>query len=86
MAESGYPGFTAVSWTGLSAPKATPKAIVDKLEAAMVKAFADPAVRAKLESNGFVVVASKSSDYARFVNREVERWTQVIKTGGLKSE
>ena len=86
VAESGYAGFTAVSWTGLSAPKGTPKAIVDKLEAAMVKAFADPAARAKLETNGFVVVASKSGEYTAFVNREGERWAQVIKTGGLKSE
>ena len=86
VAESGYAGFTAVSWTGLSAPKGTPKPILDKLEAAMVKAFADPAARAKLESNGFVVVASKSPDYTAFVNSEVERWTKVIKTGGLKAE
>ena len=86
VAESGYAGFTAVSWTGLSAPKGTPKAIIDKLEAAMVKAFADPAARAKLESNGFVVVASTSADYTQFVNREGERWAQVIKTGGLKAE
>ena len=86
VAESGYAGFTAVSWTGLSAPKGTPKPILDKLEAAMVKAFADPAARAKLESNGFVVVASKSPDYTAFVSSEVERWTKVIKTGGLKAE
>ena len=86
VAESGYAGFTAVSWTGLSAPKGTPKAIVDKLEAAIVQAFADPAARAKLESNGFVVVASRSTDYTQFVNREGERWAQVIKTGSLKAE
>ena len=48
--------------------------------------FGDPAVRAKLESNGFVVVASKSTDYTAFVNSEVERWATVIKTGGIKSE
>lgn len=86
VAESGYPGFSAVSWTGLSAPKGTPKAIIEKLESAMVKAFAEPAARAKLEGNGFVVVASRSSDYTRFVNSEVDRWTKVIQTAGLKSE
>lgn len=86
VAESGYAGFTAVSWTGLSAPKGTPKAIVDKLEAAMLKAFTEPATRAKLEANGFVVVASKSADFTRFVNSEIVRWTTVIQTGGLKSE
>jgi tripartite-type tricarboxylate transporter receptor subunit TctC len=84
VAESGYPGFTAVSWTGLSVPRGTPKAIVDKLEAAMVKGFADPAVRAKLEANGFVVVASRSADYTRFVQDETARWTQVVQKAGIK--
>ena len=84
VAESGYPGFSAVSWTGLSAPQGTPKAIVDKLEAAMVKGFADPAVRAKLEANGFVVVASRSADYTRFVQEEIARWGQVVQKAGIK--
>jgi tripartite-type tricarboxylate transporter receptor subunit TctC len=86
VAESGYPDFTAVSWTGLSAPKGTPKAVVDKLEAAMVKAFGDPAVRAKLEANGFVVVASKSADYTKFVQEEINRWSKVVQTAGIKAE
>lgn len=84
VGESGYPGFSAVSWTGLSAPKGTPKAVVDKLEAAMVKGFADPAVRAKLEANGFVVVASQAADYTRFVQDEIARWTQVVQKAGIK--
>lgn len=86
VAESGYPGFSAVSWTGLSAPKGTPKAIIDKLEAAMVKAFAEPAARAKLENNGFVVVASKSADYTKFVEAERVHWGEVIRKGGLKPD
>lgn len=84
VAESGYPGFSAVSWTGLSAPKGTPKAVADKLEAAMVKGFAEPAVRAKLEANGFVVVASHAADYTRFVQDETVRWTQVVQKAGIK--
>ncbi|KAF1049373.1 Bug family tripartite tricarboxylate transporter substrate binding protein [Xylophilus sp.] len=86
VAESGYPGFSAVSWTGLSAPKGTPRPIIDKLENAMRTAFADPAARAKLEGNGFVVSTSRSADYTRFVNEEVARWSEVIRVGGLKSE
>lgn len=84
VAESGFPGFSAVSWTGLSAPKGTPQPIVDKLEAAMRKAFSEPAARARLEASGFVVVASSSSAYTRFVTDEVARWGEVISKGGLK--
>jgi tripartite-type tricarboxylate transporter receptor subunit TctC len=86
IAESGYPGFSAVSWTGLSAPKGTSKEIVDKLEAAMVKAFNEPAARQKLESNGFVVVASRSADFTKFVQDEINRWSKVIQTSGIKPE
>lgn len=86
IAESGYPGFSAVSWTGLSAPKGTPKPILDKLETAMAKAFNEPAVRAKLEANGFVVVASKSADYTKFIQEEIQRWSKVIQTAGIKPE
>lgn len=86
VAESGYPGFSAVSWTGLSAPKGTPKPIIDKLEAAMAAAFADPAVRSRLEAKGFVVVVSKSVDYQKFVQDEVLRWSKVVQSAGIKLE
>ncbi|SEB25083.1 tripartite tricarboxylate transporter substrate binding protein [Variovorax sp. YR216] len=86
VAESGYPGFSAVSWTGLSAPKGTPQAVIDKLQAAMTKAFAEPAARARLESTGFVVTISNPPDYTRFVNSELARWSEVIRVGGLKAE
>jgi tripartite-type tricarboxylate transporter receptor subunit TctC len=84
IAESGYKGFEALSWSGMSVPKGTPKPIVDKLEAAMVQAMGSPAVRQKLESQGFVVPALGSKPYTAFVNSEKERWTQVIKTAGIK--
>jgi tripartite-type tricarboxylate transporter receptor subunit TctC len=86
VAESGYPGFAAVSWTGLSVAKGTPKAIIDKLEAAMMAAFSDPAVRARLEANGFVVVASKSPEYTKFVQDEVMHWSKVVQAAGIKLE
>ena len=44
------------------------------------------AARARLEANGFVVVASSSADYSHFVDSEVERWTRVIQAAGLKAE
>lgn len=86
IAESGYPGFEAISWSGLSAPRGTPKPILDRLEAAAAAALQSAPVRARLESQGFVVPVQGAAAYTRFVASEVERWTQVIKTAGIKPE
>jgi tripartite-type tricarboxylate transporter receptor subunit TctC len=84
IAESGVPGFEANSWVGISAPKGTPKPIPDKLESVAVSAMQSPAVKAKLESQGFVIPTLGSAAYSRFVASEIDRWTQVIKTAGIK--
>ena len=85
VAESGYKGFEALSWSGISAPKGTPQPIVDKLEAALVQVMESPAVKQRLESQGFVVPVQGSKHYAEFIKSEEARWTQVIKTAGIKT-
>lgn len=85
VAESGYKGFEALSWSGMSVPKGVPQPIVDKLEAAMVQAMTSPAVKQRLESQGFVVPLQGSKHYTEFVKSEEARWTRVIKTAGIKT-
>lgn len=84
--ESGFKGFEALSWSGLSVARGTPKPIADKLEAAAVAAMSSPAIRQRLEANGFVVPALGSAHYTKFVASEVDRWVRVIKTAGIKEE
>ena len=86
IAESGYKGFESLSWSGMSVPKGTPQPVVDKLEAAMVQVLKSASFRQRLESQGFVVPAEGSKAYAAFVKSELERWTRVIKTAGIKAE
>lgn len=86
IAESGYKSFEAISWSGISVPKGTPKVVIDKLEAAMVDAMSSPTVRAKMEAQGFVVPAQGAKAYTEFVGKEVDRWTKVIKTAGIKTQ
>lgn len=86
VAESGYKGFEALSWSGLSVPKGTPQAVVDKLEAAMSQAMLSPAIKQRMESNGFVVPTQGSKHYTEFVKSEEILWTKVIKTAGIKSQ
>jgi tripartite-type tricarboxylate transporter receptor subunit TctC len=85
VAESGYKGFEALSWSGISAPKGVPQPIIDKLEAAMVQAMGSPAVKQRLESQGFIVPPPGAKAYSAFVKSEEARWTRVIKTAGIKT-
>ena len=86
IAELGYPGFEALSWSGLSVPKGTPQAIVDKIEAALTSAMQSPAIRQRMESVGFVVPVQGSKAYTQFVKSELEGWSKVISTAGIKPE
>ena len=86
VAESGFPGFQALSWSGLSMLKGTPQPIVDKFEVAMRKIMTSPEIKQRLESVGFVVPAPGAKPYADFVKNELDLWTRVIKTAGIKPE
>jgi tripartite-type tricarboxylate transporter receptor subunit TctC len=86
VAESGYKDFQALSWSGLSVAKGTPVAIVEKLEAAMVQALQSETVRQRLTSVGFVVPALGSKPYTGFVKSEIDTWTRVIQTAGIKPQ
>lgn len=82
IAESGFPGFAAESWFGLSAPAGTPDAVVARLNQATVKALANPDLRQKLESVGFVIAASDPQSFADFVSAEIDRWGKAAKASG----
>ena len=86
IAESGYQGFEALSWSGLSVAKGTPRPVVDKLEAAMAQAMQSANFRQRLTSVGFVIPPIGSQPYTTFVKSELDQWTRVIKKAGIKSE
>jgi tripartite-type tricarboxylate transporter receptor subunit TctC len=84
--ESGFKGFEALSWSGLSVAKGTPQPIVAKIEAAAVAAMSAPQIRQRMESQGFIVPTQGSAAYTKFVAAELDRWVKVIKTAGIKEE
>jgi tripartite-type tricarboxylate transporter receptor subunit TctC len=86
VAESGFPGFQALSWSGLSAPKGTPKAVIDKLEAAMAQAMGSATIKQRMEGQGFVVPPQGAKVYTDFVKSEIDSWSKVIKTAGIKAQ
>lgn len=87
--EAGLPGFYVLNWTGYFAPKGTPKAIVDKLNAAIVDALADPAVRQRAIDFGQEIFPREQltpEALAAFHRAEIAKWWPIIKAAGIKPE
>lgn len=83
--EEGYPGVVVVGWAGMLAPHGTPKPIVDKLYAGIVKILAMPDVKDAILKQGSKAVASKSpEDFARYIQSEMDKFHPVIKAAGLE--
>jgi len=85
-AEGGYPDLVVTSWQAAAAPAKTPREIVARLNGAAVKALRSPEVRERMGQIGFDVVGSTPDEFGRFMKEEVDRWTEVVKRGGIKPE
>lgn len=85
VAESGFPGFEATAWVGLSAPRATPTEIVQAVYSAALTAIDGP-MKAQQEALGAEVVASSPEQYQAFVHSETEKWARVIRTAGIQAD
>ncbi len=87
--EAGLPEFQVTAWNALFAPKGTPKEIVQKLNAALVKALDDPTTRKRLLDLGADLTnkaASTPDGLRKLVQSEVVRWNNVLKTAGQSKE
>jgi tripartite-type tricarboxylate transporter receptor subunit TctC len=83
VAESGLPGFSAVSWIGLMGPAGLPKPVVDKISNAMVAALRDGDVRQRLQAAGAEPVGSDAATFAKHMDDEIKRWEPVVRAAGL---
>jgi tripartite-type tricarboxylate transporter receptor subunit TctC len=79
-----YPGFHAVSWTGMLAPAATPKEIVERLAAEMVRAGQDPKFVEQLMINGVDPLAEGSEKFAAMIAAELPVWAEAVNIAGVK--
>jgi tripartite-type tricarboxylate transporter receptor subunit TctC len=89
FAEMGWPELTYSEWYGLFAPRGTPKQIVDKLNAAVVEALADPTVRSRLTELGYEIFPRERQPpeaLAALQKADAEKWWPIIKELGLKAE
>ena len=86
FSEVGLASVNRMSFMGVSAPKGTPKDVVDKLNASINAALADPAVRQRIEATGGIVVGNTSAEYQKQVKDEFEIYKAAVKKQGLKPD
>lgn len=71
-------------WLGLVAPKGTPAAVIDKIQAEVAKALADPDVKARADASGLFPATSTPAEFAAFIRKEAQRWSSIVKETGMK--
>ena len=87
LAEQGFPGFSALSWWGVFAPAGTPKPILDKFHAELVKVFNQPDLRKQLtEQLGMDLVVSSPGALQKFLAAEIARWGKVVRANHIRTE
>ena len=86
MAEAGYPQLTSGSWQGIFVPTGTPKPVVDKLYSVVIDTMKTPDVVQRLANGGVDVVTSAPGEFAKFVEKETERWVRAAREAGATAE
>lgn len=87
IAETGWPGYEAAQWYGLVAPAGTPREIITRLHAGVVRALQEPAIRKRLTDDGAEPAPSASPDeFGAFIKAEVVKWAKVAKAAGIQPE
>ena len=78
------PGYEATIWLGLMAPKGTPVAIINKLNAEVAKITANPEVRQAWTAQGTTAMTMGVDEFSRYVSADIVKWTQIVKVSGAK--
>jgi tripartite-type tricarboxylate transporter receptor subunit TctC len=80
------PGYDAIGWYGLGAPKDTQAGIIDKLNSEISALLADPTMKARLLALGAEPMPMTAADFGKFMSDETDKWGKVIKFAGIKPE
>lgn len=86
ISEAGLPGFEATTWTGLMAPAGTPAPVIAKLHREVVAVLTSPEVRAKMEGQGFEVVAGTPEEMQAQIREDIDKWGGLFRSLGTKVE
>jgi tripartite-type tricarboxylate transporter receptor subunit TctC len=80
------PGYESSQWYGLTAPRATPAEVIDKLNKEVNGVLADPAFKARLAEIGATPLAGSPADFGKLIVEDTEKWAKVVKFSGAKVE
>jgi tripartite-type tricarboxylate transporter receptor subunit TctC len=86
FAEAGFPGATLLFWVGLEGPPNVPDAVVQKLNAALKKALAVPALRERLATLGADALVTSPQEFAELRRNDAARVKKLIKDAGIKTQ
>jgi tripartite-type tricarboxylate transporter receptor subunit TctC len=86
VAEAGLPGAEVLVWYGVLAPGGTPKEILARLNAEVVKAMARPEIRARFTDAGSDPASSTPEEFSRMIRADLAKWKQVIASANIKIE
>lgn len=82
--EAGITGIDASGWQGIAVPTGTPRAVIDKLSAALAKAISDPEVRARFATQGLDPAVMTADQFSAHIRSEVPKWTRIAKSANIK--
>lgn len=80
------PGFEASGQFGIGAPKATPTALIERLNREIDAGLDDPDMRARLTDLGGTIITGSPADFAKLIGEDTEKWAKVVKFSGAKPE
>jgi tripartite-type tricarboxylate transporter receptor subunit TctC len=86
VAEAGVPGYEATIWLGILAPAKTPKPVIDKLNAEIVKIMNRSDVKEAWAKQGAVPMTMSPAEFDKYIRADIEKWAQVVKVSGAKVE
>jgi tripartite-type tricarboxylate transporter receptor subunit TctC len=86
IAEAGVPGYEAVIWLGVIAPKGTPAPVVNRLNAEITKIAARPEVRQEWQQRGAVPMTMSPDEFQRFLGEDIAKWERIVRISGAKPD
>lgn len=86
VAEQGFPGFAADAWYGILATAGTPRPIIDKLHAEVIRIMKTPEAKERMANVGFEIVGGTPEEFAKLIREEIPKWTKIVREAGIRAE